>query len=142
MSPAFPATAVSPGAILELPHLQQPVREADSSSMICPECDARVNPMSSGFGAPCPGWELVPHGATAQESQPQNQGGGVSFLLEVNGAIRYTATNCLNKQPYLSCTTSHFFFSLQSLCNFPLEEAHILSAVPKFSFIICHFPLG
>lgn len=49
VSPAFPATAVSPGATLGLPHLQQPMKEADSS-MIFPGCDARVNQMSSGFG--------------------------------------------------------------------------------------------
>lgn len=89
-----------------------------------------------------PAQHHVPHGATALESQPQKQDVGVSILLEVNGEIRYTATNCLNKQPNLSCTILPSFFSFQSLYNFPLEEAHILSAVSKFSFIMCHFPQG
>lgn len=112
MPPAFPVAAVSPGAILGLPHLQQPVKEADSS-MVCPGCDARVNQMSSGFGATCPGGELgasKPWPSTAPTESALKTGRECQLLLEVNGEIRYMAANCLNKQPNLYCTILSFFF--------------------------------
>lgn len=137
MPPVFSVTAVSPGAILELPHLQQPVKEVDSS-IICPGCDSRGNQMSSGFGAPCPGGELgasKPWTSTAPCACPM-------MPLPYRVSPKLSATNCLNKQLNLSCTILPIFFPFQSLYNFPLAEAHIPSAVCKFSFIICHFPLG